>query len=245
MPSWRGVGGGLPAAGNDFERRRLDVRRTSLPHRVGAEDIGAVLVFTDTNGLPLVLPAAGALGKGFVVTFKNLTGGNLTVTLEAGDLDPAHGSSSFVIGAGIFDVVDFISDGVYWHPAAAAGSSGSGVASEAGVSTMGIGCYLNGIPASSEELVAIRTPIAFTLPVGLTGSKARARVAPTDADAVISIRKNNVEIGTVTISTSNVVSLASASGASFSIGDLLTIVAQETADSTLAGVNVTLLATRA
>lgn len=95
-------------------------------------------------------------------------------------------------------------------------------------------------PDSGEVFrrMVFTTPVQFI--AGMTDSRANA-LTPATATAVLSIRKNNVEFGTLTFNAAaNVGVFASAAGATFAAGDILTIVAPNPRDATLATLAITL-----
>lgn len=98
-------------------------------------------------------------------------------------------------------------------------------------------------PASDEELFSWLMTTNVTFPANFLGSRAKARVASTGV-AVYSIRKNDVEIGTMTFSASVNGVFAMASETSFTDVDDISIVAPDPRDATLSGVRFTLVGTR-
>jgi hypothetical protein len=87
------------------------------------------------------------------------------------------------------------------------------------------------------RFVAVR---AFTLPASLTGSQGDAGTAA-GASTVFSIKKNGTEFGTATWATSGTdATFAAASSTTFAVGDILSIVAPASVDSTLADISITL-----
>jgi hypothetical protein len=107
-----------------------------------------------------------------------------------------------------------------------------------------VGGSLVGKPTSS--LTIMRLPMArdVVFPVGLTGSKFVAGVAAT-AQTVFSIKKNGAEFGTATFAASGTeASFASGAGATFVPGDVLTIVAPASPDSTLGDLGWLIAGTR-
>ena len=95
-------------------------------------------------------------------------------------------------------------------------------------------------PSSGETLFKGVVPTAITIPAGLGGSYAYCDVAAT-ASSVVSLRKNSVEFGTLTFSSgASTGTFASASGAAFAAGDILSIVAPSPRDDTLRGIYATI-----
>lgn len=105
--------------------------------------------------------------------------------------------------------------------------------------------YVPGTLGSSEVLIRHLAPLAIDFPTSLTQSLASAETAAT-AETILSIKKNGSEFGTITFAASGTTGVfASASGSSFTAGDVLTIVGPATADSTLAGVTISLYSSQA
>ena len=96
-----------------------------------------------------------------------------------------------------------------------------------------------GKPGAAQSSLQFTIVRAFTLPASLTNSRASAGTA-SSATVVFSLRKNNVEFGTVTFASSAVGTFAAASATAFAAGDLLTLVSPATAPATIANVSVTL-----
>jgi hypothetical protein len=90
------------------------------------------------------------------------------------------------------------------------------------------------LPNDGEELFVIELAYSAFLPAGLKDSVGGCRVAPT-ADAVFTLQKNNVLIGTATIAASaTVATFVFAAPVSFAIGDSFTFLAPSPQDATLA-----------
>ena len=80
-------------------------------------------------------------------------------------------------------------------------------------------------PADTDVVLRFRSPRAFKLPSGLTGSTFYAETAPSGSSAVFSIQKNDTQIGTLTFAaSSNTATVSFGSEASFAVGDRLEIV---------------------
>ena len=108
-----------------------------------------------------------------------------------------------------------------------------------------IGGFSQGKPDASSSLFRLVAPRAFTLPQNLTGSIAKAGTAATGS-TVFTLKKNGTQIGTMTFAASGTTATFSfASAASFTIGDIIDLVAPSTQDATLADISVTLVATLA
>lgn len=100
-----------------------------------------------------------------------------------------------------------------------------------------------GVPGASLVVLRRTTVAPFTLPIALAGSRVKAGAAATGA-TVLSVQKNGVEIGTLTVGAGETTAVgASAAGAAFAAGDVLTVVCPAIADGTFASFGVTLKAT--
>jgi hypothetical protein len=101
-----------------------------------------------------------------------------------------------------------------------------------------IGRPANG--ATIARFVAVRN---FSLPASLTGSYCKASTAST-ASASLTISKNGISAGSMAFAASGTVATFTfASSVSFVAGDILTITAPATADSTLGDIQFTLMGT--
>lgn len=101
--------------------------------------------------------------------------------------------------------------------------------------------YWTSVPTASQILLDyIFTDVPATFFAGLPNSKAEARDAAT-AQTVISLKKNDVEFGTITFAASGTTgTFAAASDTIFNDGDKLTIQGPGSADATLARIAITL-----
>ena len=100
--------------------------------------------------------------------------------------------------------------------------------------------YVLGKPATGARVLLLPLTRVTVFPAALAGSQVKARVAA-DAEAVFSIRKNDVEFGTATFAAAGTVAtLAAASAASFAVGDILSILAP-TQDATLEDIGFALM----
>lgn len=103
--------------------------------------------------------------------------------------------------------------------------------------------YVPDKPTTSMICVRIIAVRGFSLPSGLTGSRATAGTASTGT-AVFDLQKNTTSVGSITFTTSATGVLAMASGTSWAAGDVLRILAPASVDTTLADISITLLGTR-
>lgn len=113
-----------------------------------------------------------------------------------------------------------------------------------GVDKVGVGLAYQSEdkPAAGAE-ISILVTFAMTLPSGLTDSLYYAPTAPA-AEAVVSIKKDGTEIGTLTVSTGNSPTFAAASSTSLVAGDRVTFGFPATQDASWAGVSITLAGVR-
>ncbi len=103
-----------------------------------------------------------------------------------------------------------------------------------------IAAFATDRPASGETIAEIVFTTAVTFDAGLPQSQAKAGT-PATATAVFSLQKNGVQFGTLTFAASAASGVfASSSGASFAAGDVLTVVAPNPRDATLANLAFTL-----
>lgn len=120
--------------------------------------------------------------------------------------------------------------------------SSSGI-SGPGASPYDIAGSMLGKPANSaviSRMVAVR---AFRIPASATGSLSKSAVAAT-ASTTYSLQKNGVQFGTMVYSAAGTTgAFTVASNADFAIGDVMTVVAPATADTTHADMEFTLVST--
>ncbi|QIV65772.1 putative tail fiber protein [Mesorhizobium phage Cp1R7A-A1] len=100
--------------------------------------------------------------------------------------------------------------------------------------------FASGVLDTSEVIFSHVATKAFTLPSGLTGSRVVASVASTGT-AVLKIKKNGADVGTITFTASATGVLAMATATAFAPGDILTIVAPSSPDATLANISASLV----
>lgn len=103
-----------------------------------------------------------------------------------------------------------------------------------------IGAFVPGLPGDGAKVLAFLSPFDFKMKTGLGGARVTVGVNPT-ATAVFTIKKGVTSIGTISISTIGVPTIAFASDISFSDNtDILSIVAPSPQDTTLADVSIIL-----
>jgi hypothetical protein len=102
--------------------------------------------------------------------------------------------------------------------------------------------YIQGQPTASEQFPRFVIPRALTLPAGLTASRFSIGTNPA-ATMTFTIRKNGVSIGTVSFATNGVPTVVFASQQSFVAGDIFSVLAQASPDTTGADVSMTFVFT--
>ena len=105
--------------------------------------------------------------------------------------------------------------------------------------------FYDNLPEPSQTvLMTIITEENISFPINFNKSRGYCKILPT-SDAVFKIQKNYTDIGTVTfIPSSNYGVFAVSNQTLFTTNDILTIIAPETQDLTLAGLAITLSGTR-
>jgi hypothetical protein len=107
-----------------------------------------------------------------------------------------------------------------------------------------LGILFGGEPEANEVLVRYPFPREVVFPSGLTGSRGVSSVAAT-AQTDFDIRKNDSSVGTVGFAASaTTATFIMASATTFAAGDVLTLVAPETPDATLAELGLALVGVR-
>jgi hypothetical protein len=102
--------------------------------------------------------------------------------------------------------------------------------------------FVGGKPANAALVMFVKVARAFTIPVNMAGSKVKAKTSAT-AQAVFTLYKNGTSFATLTFAAGgSVPSIVAAQATSFAIDDELTVVAPATADSTLADLAMTFVA---
>ena len=109
----------------------------------------------------------------------------------------------------------------------------------AGATAEDVATWVRGKPDASEVVLRYVATHSITFPANLTGSQVKAATAST-ASKVFSVQKNGSEFATVTISASGTTASFAGSSTSFAAGDVLTVVAPASQDTTLADIAITL-----
>ncbi|MEJ6846760.1 hypothetical protein V3589_11145 [Sinorhizobium fredii] len=103
--------------------------------------------------------------------------------------------------------------------------------------------FAGGTPTANELLFRYEVRRPFAIPAGMAGSGGSSGAAATGA-AALSVKKNGTQVGTATwAAAGTAATLAMASATSFAVGDVLTVTAPATPDTTLADVSMTIAAT--
>lgn len=114
----------------------------------------------------------------------------------------------------------------------------------AALSNFDISAFFAGKPGASAVVLEFVATRAFGLAAAFAGSKAVLGTAAT-ASTVLTVNKNGSAIGTITFGASGTAgTFAAATSTEFAAGDVLSIVAPGSADSTAANIGITLVATR-
>lgn len=122
----------------------------------------------------------------------------------------------------------------------AAGTNGTDGEDGIGNTVLEIGGFAAGAPVDAAKILTMIVSTAFDLPSGLTDSEAYAEVVAT-ANATIDIKKNGSSVGSINFALgANVATFTFATLTAFVAGDRLQLVAQSTADDTLADIAFTL-----
>lgn len=187
---------------------------------------------------------------GFSINFKNAAG---TITSTLANAATAVRTYTFpdknITVAGLADILPTVATGFVTS------DSSKAVATDTILAILGkLQAQINlipydfsfaafGKPAASATVARFVVGRATTLPINLTGSKVSAGTATTAA-ATFTIYKNGGSIGTINIAAgASTATFTFASAQNLAVGDVITVVAPGTQDSTLADVAVTLLAT--
>ena len=110
---------------------------------------------------------------------------------------------------------------------------------EGNVTTYDIGLFFPGQYVANQTVLLLPIERAVRFAPAFAPSVAACGVHPTSS-TVFSIKKNGTQVATLTFATDGTSVFASAVGAAFNVGDVLTIIGQAVPDATLANVGVTL-----
>lgn len=107
--------------------------------------------------------------------------------------------------------------------------------------TYDIAGSVTGLPGEGEVLLTFVAPRAFTIPTDFSTSVGWAGTAATGSSAVLSLRKNGTQFGTLTFATGTQTGAFSSTAETFAVGDRLTVVAPATQNATLADFGFTVV----
>jgi hypothetical protein len=102
-----------------------------------------------------------------------------------------------------------------------------------------------GKPEANATVMRFVSVRSFSVPTNFAGSIAKADVTGTSTSTIFSIRKNGTQFGTMTFAAGTVSATFSGTSTSFVAGDIITIVAPASQNSTLADVQFTMVASLA
>lgn len=107
-----------------------------------------------------------------------------------------------------------------------------------------ISFWIEGLMENSETLFRLVASREFSIPVGATGSVANSRISA-NAETTVSLRKNNVEFGTIVFDALDDTGVFTVAGTTvFNPSDILSIVAPASADTSLRDTSITLACRR-
>lgn len=159
--------------------------------------------------------AENSTDGGFNVLYKTSTGTGVSV-------QPAERVLVYVDGTNVIEIAGLGADGYPYDQA----------------------FFVGGKPGDGSYVLRVPMVRAAEFPIDLDGSYAIAATAPA-AQAVFSIRKNGVEFATATFAAaSSTATFSAASVASFSPGDVLSVVAPSPQDANLYDVGFSIKGTR-
>lgn len=200
----------------------------TIPHNLGTEHYGIFVYDTDHN---LVMANHEPVDANTVaVTLYAATAGTAVVFAVTDFSATAFNAGSLTIG----DVTLTSNNGelvINGEGLAAAAGTGEGIPYD-------VASYTAGKPSASEKVVALKVVTAFGVSADLAGSAFVSGVAAT-GNTVFSVKKNGVQFTTITFAAASTTGTAGAcSATTFAAGDVLTIEAPATADSTLADIMI-------
>lgn len=105
--------------------------------------------------------------------------------------------------------------------------------------------FVPSTPADAGMVFKFTAVRAIVIPDDFAGSLGHCETVPSDGTAVFSVEKNGSAVGTISINTSGVFTFATTGAEiSLAVGDELSIIAPTPQDSTLADINVSIIASR-
>lgn len=216
----------------------------------GAWSVGSDGVSYGTSGQVFVSGGAGAAPSWQAVpavTSVQLSGGTTGLSASGG---PITSTGTLTLGG----TLAIANGGTGQTSASAAinalvpaqtGNSGkflttSGTAVSWAAQPYDLGVTISGKPDASAVVLSFVAVRAFTLPSSFAGSLAVAGTSATDV-AVFTINKNGSSIGTLQFAAAGNTGTFSGSAGGFAVGDVLTITAPASQDSTLADISLVLI----
>jgi hypothetical protein len=178
-------------------------------------------------------------GKQDKLTLKTVDGTSL---IGSGDIDLKTVAGQTIVGSG-----DISFKTVSGQPIVGSGDISVGVTSTAGITSWtnvpyDVAFSVYSKPTASEKLFRFRACRAFTVPTSQTNAQARAATQATNS-TTFTIEKNGTNIGSIVFGAGSIYGTVTISSAtSFAVGDLLTVTAASTPDSTLADIDISILA---
>jgi hypothetical protein len=118
----------------------------------------------------------------------------------------------------------------------------AGEESTGGISTQiyDLALTIESKPNTNEIVFFFVSPRNFGFPINFTNSVAKSAVASTGT-AVFTINKNGTQVGTITFESSSVGVFSAVAEVSLIAGDILSIIAPATQDTTLENIGITLV----
>jgi len=109
----------------------------------------------------------------------------------------------------------------------------TGSASSTATVPFDVAQFINGKPLTNEVLVKVIAPRQISLPQNLVGSYMKSGIAAT-SNTVLTVYKNGTSQGTITFSAGATTGTISTSAITLNAGDILSVVAPTTVDSSFA-----------
>jgi hypothetical protein len=200
---------------------------------------GAITLVSGTGGSRTSGTGAGVGGAGGTITLQTGAGGASDTAGPAGEIVMKIGSSEALAVSATKALRVNGSTGSAGQVLTSNGASSAPTwQTFGGIGDMAI--FVSGIPTANQLLFKMAIARAVTIPAGATLSQAVAGTAAT-ASYTLSLNKNGVSFGTVNFAASSAVgTFTVASSTTFAAGDVISVVAASTPDTTLADVAITL-----
>lgn len=208
---------------------------------VTTTDRGVVFLVDATSGaVTMSLPGASAAGDGFLVGVKKIDGSANDVVVSRDGSDTIEGATSLTLSdqwAGTLLAGDGTDEWVQL-------GGGSGGGGGGGSSSYDFGMTFGAEPSASTVIQRVQISRAITIPADMTGSTGSVNTNPGSAYD-IDVRDDGTSIGTISIATDGTFTFTTTSNEAKSVaaGSLITFVTPGSADGTIDGVAVGILAT--